>query len=243
MRVFINEKKVRFRSRVATISSLFGLGVLLAGMIITLTVKPDNPLYPFWVSAALAALLLGFLAAQIGNHNLRRFARRPRMDEVLDRSLKGFDNRYEMYHWLLPAEHVLLGPAGVFVFVLRDTKAPVEAVGAKWKQPFNLFRALGLFGQEGLGDPVAEALAEAERLRQWLEKVLPDVEVDIEPLVFFTNPVPIEKNDPVVPPVLPKELKKYLRRRQKEQGLPEHIRRRLSEVFQKAAEMAKEQEK
>lgn len=238
MRVYVNEKKVRFRSRVATISSLVGLGVLVAGMIITLAIKPDNPYYPFWISAALACLFIGFLAAQIGNYNLRRFGRRPRMDEVLDRSLKGFDDRYEMYHWLLPADHVLLGPAGLYVFVLRDTKAPVQAVGAKWKQPFNLFRALGLFGQEGLGDPVAEALSEAERLRSWLEKVAPDIEVEVEPLVFFTNPVPIEKDDPVVPPLLPKDLKKYLRRRQKEAGLPEPIRRRLSEIFQQAVQVA-----
>lgn len=238
MRVYVNEKKVRFRSRVATISSLIGLGVLIAGMIITLTVKPDNPYYPFWISAALACLFVGFLAAQVGNYNLRRFGRRPRMDEVLDRALKGFDDRYEMYHWLLPAEHVLLGPAGLYVFVLRDTKAPVQAVGAKWKQPFNLFRALGLFGQEGLGDPVAEALSEAERLRSWLEKVAPDLEVDVEPLVFFTNPVPIQKDDPVVPPMLPKDLKKYLRRRQKEAGLPETVRRRLSEIFQQAIQVA-----
>ncbi len=236
MRVFVNEKKVRFRSRVATIASLIGLGVLIAGMVITLTVKPDNPFYPYWISAALAALLIGFFAAQIGNYNLRHFARRPRMDEVLDRSLKGFDDRYEMYHWLLPADHVLLGPAGVFVFVLRDTKAPVTAAGAKWKQPFSLIRALGLFGQEGLGDPVAEALAEAERLQRWIHQVAPDVDVEVEPLVFFTNPVPIQRDQPVVPPVLPKELKKYLRRRQKEQGLSEPVRRRLSEIFQQAAQ-------
>lgn len=238
MRVFVNEKKVRFRSRVATVSSLIGLGVLLAGMIITLTIKPDNPYYPFWISAALASLFIGFMAAQIGNYNLRRFGRRPRMDEILDRSLKGFDDRYEMYHWLLPAEHVLLGPAGLYVFVLRDTRAPVYATGAKWKQPFSLFRALGLFGQEGLGDPVAEALSEAERLRVWLEQVAPDVDVEVEPLVFFTNPVPIHKDDPVVPPVLPKELKKYLRRRQKEDGLSDPVRRRLSELFRQTVQTA-----
>ncbi len=236
MRIYVNEKKVRFRSRVANIASLVGLAVLIVGMVITLRVRPDNPQYPIWIGVALASLFIGFIAAQIGNYNLRRFAKRPRMDEILDRSLKGFDDKYEMYHWILPAEHVLLGPAGLYVFVLRDTKAEVRATGARWKQPFSIARTLGLFGQEGLGDPVGEALAEAERLQKWLRKTLPDVEVEVEPLVFFTNPVTIVRQDPVVPPILPKDLKKYLRNRLKEHRLPDDVRKRLSDLFHKAAE-------
>lgn len=234
MRVYVNEKKVRFRSRVGGIASLVGLVVLIAGMIITFRIRPDSPDYPFWISAALAALVVGFFAAQIGNYNIRHFGRKPRMDQVLDQALKGFDDRYEMYHWLLPADHVLLGPAGLYVFVLRDTRDPVEAIGARWRQPFSLRRLLGLFGQEGLGDPVGEALAEADRMREWLRQTLPDVDVDVQPIVFFVEPVPITREDPVVPPILPKDLKKYLRKQAKEARLSDTVRQQLSELFRSA---------
>lgn len=236
MRIYVNEKKVQFRKRVGQYASLFGLIVLVVGMIITFRVRPEDPRYPFWIGMALAALFVGFIAAQVGNYNMRRFARQPRMDEVLNRSLKGFDNKYEIYHWLLPADHVLLGPAGVYVFALRDTKDPVLAEGIRWRQPFRLTRVLGIFGQEGLGDPVGEAMGEAERLQKWLREALPDVEVEVDPLVFFVQPVKITRNDPAVPPILPKELKNYLRNQQRKQRLPDPVRRRLSELFRTAAQ-------
>ncbi len=242
MRIYVNEKKVRFRSRVGSIASLIGLVVLIAGMIITLRIQPGSPDYAFWIAVAMGALVIGFFAAQIGNYNIRHFARKPRLDQMLDQALKGFDDKYEIYHWILPADHVLLGPAGLYVFVLRDTRDPVQAVGARWKQPFSLRRVLGFFGQEGLGDPVREAIGEAERLEKWLHQVLPDVNVDVQPLVYFVQPVPIERESPAVPPVLPKELKKYLRTRAKESRLPDTVRKQLSEVFRRRAEKIMGQE-
>jgi len=236
MRIYVNEKKIAFRKRVANIASLVGLGVLIGGMVITLQVHPDNPRYGLWVSIAFAALIIGFIAAQIGNHNLRRFAKRPRPDEVLDKALKGLDDNYAIYHWLLPADHVLLGPGGLFVIVIRDTKDPIIAKGTKWRQPFRITRIFGLFGQEGLGDPVGEALDQAERLRQWLQKVDPDLVVDIEPVVFFTHPIPLTKENPEVPPLLPKELKKFVRTRAKSQRLPEAVYRRLRTLFRAVVE-------
>ncbi len=232
MRIFVNEKKVAFRKKIANIASLFGLAVLIIGMVITLRTRPDNPRYGMWVSIALASLIVGFIAAQIGNYNLRRFAKRPlRPDQILDKHLKGLDDKYEIYHWLLPADHVLLGPAGLFVIILRDTNDPVVAKGDKWRQPFSLRRLLGLFGAEGLGDPVGEAWSHVEKLRKWLQKEDPDLVVDIQPVVFFTQNIPLTRENPTVPPVLPKEMKKFVRARAKEKGLNDEIRRKLRDLF------------
>ncbi len=244
MRVFVNEKKVAFRKRLASIASFVGLGVLILGMLITLRVKPTDPRYGLWIAIALAALMLGFIAAQVGNYNMRRFvgvrlkgaghAQRP--DTVLDKHLKGLDDKYEVYHWLLPADHVILGPAGLFVVVLRHTTDPVIARGDKWRQPFSFRRLLGLFGAEGLGDPVGEALSQTEKLRAWLQKEAPDLVVDIQPLVFFLEPVPITRENPTVPALLPKDLKKYLRTRAREKPLNEETRRQLRDLFRKKVE-------
>ena len=40
---------------------------------------------------------LGFLLAQYGNYNLRRYGRSPRPDQILEESMKGFDDRYHLY--------------------------------------------------------------------------------------------------------------------------------------------------
>ncbi len=232
MRVYVNEKKVAFRKKVANIASLIGLAVLITGMIITLRIRPGDPRYGMWVAIALATLIVGFIAAQIGNYNMRRFAKRPmRPDQVLDKHLKGLDDRYEIYHWLLPADHVLLGPAGLFVIVLRDVTDPVEAKEDRWSQPFSVRRLLGLFGAEGLGDPVGEALSQVEKLRKWLQKEDPDLVVDIQPVVFFTQNVPLTRKNPTIPPILPKEMKKFVRNRAKERGMNQVQQKRLRELF------------
>ena len=59
------------------------------------------------------ALVLGFVLAQFGTYNLRRWGRSPRPDEVLAEGMKGFDDRFHFYAWILPAPFVLLSPQGI----------------------------------------------------------------------------------------------------------------------------------
>jgi hypothetical protein len=204
MQVSTNEKLIARRRRIGTYASFGGLGVLLAGMIASFQVQ--------YIWYSLIALVAGFLLAQFGNYNLRRWGRSPRPDQVIETALKGFDDRYHLYSWSLPAPFVLLSPQGVYTFVTRDQTGEITVNGSQWKSKFTIGRALLAFAQEGLGNPSSEVQEGANRMAKWIEEELPDVTTGIQPAVVFTNErVKLQITDPAVPVVDAASLKKWLR--------------------------------
>ncbi len=235
MQLHINQKMINQRNKIGQYVSFAGLAVLIIGLVLTFRVRPGSPNYNTYMGVALVTLLLGFIAAQIGNYNLRRFGKGragQRPDESLAAALKGFDDRFELYAWQLPVPYVLLSPFGLYVFSIREEKGKMIVNGDKWKQPFNFTRLLHVFGQEGVGNPGQEATASAEKLNRFIAKQLPDLDITPHPLVFFSNSqVNIQQNNPTVPIVIGKELKKFLRRQPSEMQLSESVRQQLSALF------------
>lgn len=204
MRVLTNDKLIARRSRLGRYASFGGLAVLALGMVASF-----QPQY-IWYS--LMALIAGFLLAQFGNYNLRRWGRSPRPDEVIETALKGFDDRYHLYSWMLPAPFVLLGPQGIYSFVTRDQTGEITVSGSQWRSKFNIGRALLMFAQEGLGNPTAEALDNASRLGDWIKSELPDLTAEVQPVVVFINErVQLKVTEPTVPVLDAPSLKKWLR--------------------------------
>ncbi len=226
MRVITNEKLIRRRARIGNIASWIGLAVLVVGMIASFR--------PQYIYISFLALAIGFLAANIGTYQLRRFGRRPRPDQVLSKAFRGFDNRYVFYAWALPSPYVLLGPPGVFVFVTRDQSGRVICEGTRWRQPFRLGRIFTALGQEGLGNPTKELLAEIEHMKRWLAERLPeDAMPPVEGAVVFIHPrVQLELDGVTVPVVTANKLRGWLRGRAKRPALNEQQRQMLEELFQ-----------
>jgi hypothetical protein len=221
---------IRRRAKMGTYASLGGIAVLAGGMVASF--QPQL----VWVS--LIALIAGFLLAQYGNYNLRRYGRSPRPDEIVAESLKGFDDRYHLYAWSLPAPFVLLTPHGLYSFVTRDQNGQVTNNGSQWKTAFSLGRALLMFSQEGLGNPTQDAQDRAAKLNEWIRSKLPESTVVAQPAILFTDPrAQLQINEPVVPVLEPKGVKKWLR-----SGKPEFIKnaeyRQLESLFDEAAEAA-----
>lgn len=208
MRVSTNTKLIRRRSRLGMIVSLSGIAILAVGMFTSLRTQDQPQLV--WVP--MVSLIGGFLLAQFGSYNLRRWGRSPRPDQVLEESMKGFDDRYHFYAWTLPAPYVLLTPQGVYTLITRDQTGQITANGATWKTKFSISRVLLLFAQEGLGNPSEEARAQAGRLQQWIRGKLPEVATDVQPVIVFIDPrANLQVTDPVVPVLDAKGLKKWLR--------------------------------
>jgi len=224
MRVSANTKLIKRRSRLGMYASFAGLGVLVAGMVASF-----RPQY-MWLS--LVAIILGFILAQYGNYNLRRWGRHPRPDQMIETSLKGFDNRYHLYSWTLPAPYVLLSPQGVYCFSTRDQTGKITVDGSRWHSKFNLGRALLLFAQEGMGNPTSEALAYAENMDTWIKSELPDATVRTQPvIVFIDQRVQLQINEPTVPVLDVKSLKKWLRGAGKGKTLDKAEYKALEELF------------
>ena len=231
MRVTTNPKLIRRRGRLGMTASLTGIVVLAVGMFASLRQQY------MWMS--LVALILGFALAQVGSYNLRRWSRSPRPDQVLEAGLKGFDDRYHLYSWTLPAPFVLLGPQGIYSVNTKDHTGKITVTGSRWSTKATLARLLLLFGQEGLGNPSAEAQAQAAKLSDWIKTRLPNVSAAVQPVVVFIDErADLQINEPTVPVLDAKAMKKWLRGGGKGETLKPADLKALEALFDEAAAKA-----
>ncbi len=113
MKVYRNLSEIRRKEAFGRRMSLIGLLILFIGLLASFVptwLPPDQPaanpvarfLHLNWSWISFAALPLGFIFASFGSYFINRFARRrwpgnraiARPDEVLERSMKGFDDKY-----------------------------------------------------------------------------------------------------------------------------------------------------
>jgi hypothetical protein len=223
MQVITNEKLIRNRVRLGRVASFAGLGILILGLVASLS--------PQWLLASFGCLIVGFLLSQVGIYNANRWVKEPRADQTLDKILKGFGDRYHLYNYVLPAAHVLLTPFGLCVIKPKRQGGAIRCEGEKWHHELGWKRILRLFGQEGLGNPAKEVRAEVEKLRGFLAQRFPE-EVSIEGVVVFTNPeVELEAENPAVPVLDGTQFKLFLRDLSKERPIPGSQRKQLAEIL------------
>lgn len=216
MQIVRNESLVARRKRIGQVTSMVGLAVLIGGMAFTWLapkwdIPPEVTLYvPF------LALLGGFILSSIGIYYTNHWGRSPRPDEVLDTSLKGMERRYKLYHFALPAPHVLLTPQGLVVLVLKTEPGEFTIDGDKWRQRLSATRILGFMGREGIGKPAKEAAYLVDQMQSFLEKQAPEIQgVPVDAVVVFVaDRVTLNVvKESSVPPVRAAKLKGFLRSR------------------------------
>jgi hypothetical protein len=207
-----NEPLIKRNTRIAQIASLTGLAVLAGGMIIAFT-RADL------ITISFAALLVGFILSQVGIYFTNRWGRKPRPDEVLNQALKGLDKKYALYHYLTPASHLLIGPAGIWVLLLRPQRGMITYSKGRWRQKGGglLQGYLRIFAQEGIGRPDLEIANEVEGIHNYLVKHTSDSEIPpIDAAVVFTHPnvdLQIEDTDePPAPTLYLSKVKNYIRK-------------------------------
>ncbi len=212
MNIETNEKKVRRNARIGQISMIAGLVVLVGGMILSIRATALFGL-------SLIALLLGFALSQIGIFYGNRWGRRPRPDELLNVALKGLDSKYSIYHYLTPASHLLIGPAGIWVILPRTQRGIITFERGRWRQRGGglMMAYLKAFAQEGIGRPDLEILNEVESLEKYLKKLTENEEIPpIKAALVFTNEkanIQIDEDDQPLADTLPlNKLKEFFRK-------------------------------
>lgn len=233
MRVYTNESYIKRRARLGQYASWGGLAVLGVGMVLSFRANPANANnYRLFIMGSFLCLILGFIAANFGNYNMRRFGRSPRPDERLAKELKGFDDRYVLYSWMLPAPYVFVGPSGIYTFAVREHSGKVINTGNKWEHKGGRMRFLLAFSNEGIGNPSQDALEDAKKVQAFLAEKLPDLKIDVQPLALFTNPsVELDLNNPAIPVVKSQGLKALLRQRTKDHRLDNPTLQKLDAAF------------
>lgn len=181
MIVLRDEKRIARLAKAGQLVSLLGLLVLVAGLLIIFFSR-DPRIFLF----QLTALAIGFALSQVGLYLSHRYVRRPRIDQVLDKAAGKFGRKDgRLYHYLLPAPHVLLLPTGVIVLLAKYQGGNISAHGDQWRQT-----GLGMrryFGREGLGNPTREVEGMTARMVALVKEVASNAEVPVLPIIVFTT--------------------------------------------------------
>ena len=253
MKVYRNSKEISRKETVGRRFTLTGMGVLAAGFVASLVPTWYPPgaalqsgvmgfIQQYWSWISFGALFLGFLCASIGSYYINRFARRrwpgsrlfERPDEVLERNMKGFDDKYAYFALSLPVGYALAGPNGVTVFAVRSDKGRVIVNGDKWREPFSFGRIFTIFAREGVGNPAADLEDQKQKVRQLLgqggEGGDPLAAVPVDGVAIFLNQeIQLDLTNPNVPALRADQLKDYVRARAKEVKLSNAAVRTLNE--------------
>lgn len=269
MKIYRNLGGIQSKERRGRRLSLTGLGILMVGLLASFVptwLPPDEPattavtqfLQQYWMWISFVSLPVGFVFASIGSYYINRFARRrwkgsnviARPDEMLERSLKGFDNKYGYFAWSLPAHYVVAGPCGVIVFATRSDRGRVSVEGDKWREPFSIGRIFTVFAREGVGNPSQDVAEQADKLRATLaacdaradgsaeaaqNSSLADV--PITGAAVFLNPeVRLSVENPSLPVLRADQVKEFVRRQAREAKLSAATVRTLTECLAHSAD-------
>ena len=231
MKIETNEKMIRRNARIAQIASLSGLVILIGGMVISFTNQE-------LISISFVALLVGFILSQVGIYFTNRWGRRPRPDELLDKALKGLDNKYAIYHYNTPVSHLLVGPAGLWILVTRNQRGTITFSNGRWRQKGGGFLQtyLKLFAQEGIGRPELEISNDVEKIQNYLSEQMTEGEVPpIGAALIFTNDevdIQIEDEDnPLAPTMYLNKLKNHVRKTAKTKPISQDRIQEIQEVL------------
>jgi hypothetical protein len=166
-------------------------------------------------------LLVGFILSQVGLYYGNRFGR-VRQDLILNQALKGLDGRYKIYHNSKITNHLLVGPAGIWLLLPKFQRGNITYEKGRWKQRGGVFLGyLRLMAQEGIGRPDLEIPYETEKVRKYLAQHMPEEDIPtINPVLIFTSDKAVVNADEAPTPTVPaSKLKDLIRKAQKNQSV------------------------
>lgn len=216
MKIIKNEKLIKRNGKIGQWTSLGALAVLGLGMYISFN-RTDLFAY------SVAALLLGFTMTQVGMYMGNRYGRSPRPDEKLDAGLKGLQNEFAMYHYVAPASHLLVGPAGIWVLRPYHQRGQVVFKKNRWKISGGGFLQsyMRIFGQESIGRPDIEIDNEIKSVKKYLAKQMDESQIpEINAMMVFTSDdVEIDAGEADIPAMKLKQIKNFFKQKAKEKML------------------------
>jgi hypothetical protein len=205
-----NEKLIKRNTQIGKYSGIIAIAILGGGMYLSFQYK-DQVMY------SLIALILGFILSQVGIFYSNRFGRSPRPDQELDNALKGLDNQYALYHYQSPVDHLLVGPAGIWILFPHLTKGKIifDDKKKRWNKSGGNFY-MRFFAQDNIGNPAQEIDSAMKRLQKGLGKI-PDFEIPVikSALVFVNEHAEVDAENAPYPTLHARQLKKIIRKEAK----------------------------
>ena len=181
MKQVTNEKLIQRNKRIGNITSIVGIAILAAGLVLNFNPTPTKTLISF------GALIVGFIVAQVSTHFVTKFGRSPRFDELIADNLAKLNDKYTFYVYSSPVPMLLVGPYRIWIHI------PISASGIiyfdkKWRQKGGSFM-LKLFGQENIGRPELDVESNEKQVREFLSKHQEESEIPpIQSILVVFNP-------------------------------------------------------
>src|SRR5690606_28632859 len=121
--------------------------------------------------------------------------------------------KYALFHYVLPAEHVLVTPSGMIAILLREQRGNIRVRGQRWQQRPIWQRLRFLLGELGLGNPSRDLRREInETLKAMPELQDPERPVPVDGvIVFYQDNVQLEVENAEYPVLRSDELKAKIR--------------------------------
>jgi hypothetical protein len=202
MQIVTNEPRVKRNRQIATILFFASLAILVGGLAVTNFLIPSESTL---VLVPCLVLPFGMLTTVISVRLTNQYVRPPHPEDAIREGVKGIDRRSVLYNYVLPANHVLISPHGIYTFTTRfqDSRFRVEGeTWYSWKARGPLAPLFLFLRQEGLGDPFKQARKDAASVQVHVDKALPNAGIKVQPAVVFISPkVELEMIDPAVPVV------------------------------------------
>jgi hypothetical protein len=228
VRTIINEPLVEKRAGTAQRALTIAVVMLFGAMFLSFN--------PRFVLLAYGVLLVALVVVNWAGHAAGKWLRKPRVDQTFAKALKGLSHDYRLYSYLLPAEHVMLSPTGLFILKAKLLDGRISCHGERWHRQFSLGRLLRLLSEERLGNPSKQAQSETEMVRRFVTSYLPDMDVPMQPVVVFVDPkAELSVVEPTVPVVPLRDLRAYLRKPVGERAMPREMLKTLTDLFDEQA--------
>ena len=236
-----NFNRIKTMRRISQVSTLLGIGALVGGFIAG-----------FYSQLLLQylGLIIGLLLSQVAAYLTPTYVANPRPDEMLDDALGKIAREGRIYHYVLPAAHVLLTPAGPIIFQTCHQGGNISVVKNnrgedKWVQTkANLIRRI--FGRESIGNPTRDAEIMIQRLAVFIRKNAPEIENEELPIgvmILFTLQRPkdsksgfvLDLKESTFPAMHISKLRGYMRAQGRGEPLRPELYAALQEAFDKKA--------
>lgn len=215
MKRYAPERAIRRKGLAGKILSFAGLGVLFAGFFISLRLPELSNLILF-------TMVAGFFMSQTGVVLMNRWGRTPRIDQVIDRGLKGLGGEYTIFHYLLGANHVLSGPPGVVVLLPYLTEGRIHYQDGHWWQTRKRW---GRERRKKLKQFQVDVDLEIRSLQKALRRFMDEDQLPpIRPVLVFLHPeATVDPGDSDLIAVHLKKLKSLVRKMPRQPGIPPQI--------------------
>ncbi|MEW6086049.1 MAG: hypothetical protein AB1607_15760 [Chloroflexota bacterium] len=234
MKTIRNDKLIKRNSRIGGWAMALAVIILLGGFYVNIGNVSTDDLQSFYL--ILASFIIGFILVQVGLYLVNRYGGYPRVDEKLDAALKGLPGDFTIYHFMTPASHLLVGPAGIWILLPYRQRGVISYSKNRWRVSGGGFLQayMTIFGQEGIGRPDLEAENEIRSVNTLLAKNFEGHEIpEVHAALVFTNEnIVIQTEDAPLPAMKLKQLKDFMRKRAKQVKLPASLADKIKSAIE-----------